>query len=83
MPLLVLLVKPASDYRSWNSNIAGINGKCVCLVFLCVYLAGYMCSPSVLDKDGVSAAAIAGEMVSYLAMKKTSLSQQLTAIYTE
>lgn len=42
-----------------------------------------MCSPSVLDKDGVSAAAIAGEMVSYLAMKKTSLSQQLTAIYTE
>lgn len=50
---------------------------------MCVYLAGYMCSPSVLDKDGVSAAAIAGEMVSYLAMKKTSLSQQLTAIYTE
>lgn len=83
MPLLVLLVKPASDYRSWNLNIAGINGKCVCLVFLWVYLAGYMCSPSVLDKDGVSAAAIAGEMVSYLAVKKTSLSQQLTAIYTE
>lgn len=44
---------------------------------------GYMCSPSVLDKDGVSAAAIAGEMVSYLATKNTSLSQQLTSIYTE
>ncbi|XP_059194138.1 phosphoglucomutase-2 [Centropristis striata] len=44
---------------------------------------GYMCSPSVLDKDGVSAAAIAGEMISYLATKKTNLSQQLTAIYEE
>uniref|UniRef100_A0A8C4IWL6 Phosphoglucomutase 2 n=1 Tax=Dicentrarchus labrax TaxID=13489 RepID=A0A8C4IWL6_DICLA len=44
---------------------------------------GYMCSPSVLDKDGVSAAAIAGEMISYLATKKTILSQQLTAIYDE
>ncbi|XP_019732228.1 phosphopentomutase [Hippocampus comes] len=44
---------------------------------------GYMCSASVLDKDGVSAAAIAGEMVSYLAAKQKSLSQQLTAIYEE
>ncbi|KAM9819097.1 phosphoglucomutase-2 [Syngnathus typhle] len=44
---------------------------------------GYMCSPSVLDKDGVSAAAIAGEMVSYLAAERKSLSQQLTAIYKE
>uniref|UniRef100_A0A8C5IC19 Phosphoglucomutase 2 n=1 Tax=Gouania willdenowi TaxID=441366 RepID=A0A8C5IC19_GOUWI len=44
---------------------------------------GYMCSSSVLDKDGVSAAAIAGEMISYLATKNTSLSQQLTTIYIE
>uniref|UniRef100_A0A7N6BEM4 Phosphoglucomutase 2 n=1 Tax=Anabas testudineus TaxID=64144 RepID=A0A7N6BEM4_ANATE len=44
---------------------------------------GYMCSPSVLDKDGVSAAAIAGEMISYLATKNTSLSQQLSTIYEE
>lgn len=50
---------------------------------VCVYVAGYMCSPSVLDKDGVSAAAIAGEMISYLATKKTSLSQQLTTIFEE
>lgn len=42
-----------------------------------------MCSPSVLDKDGVSAAAIAGEMISFLATKKISLSQQLTTIYEE
>uniref|UniRef100_A0A3B1JXH5 Phosphoglucomutase 2 n=1 Tax=Astyanax mexicanus TaxID=7994 RepID=A0A3B1JXH5_ASTMX len=44
---------------------------------------GYMCSPAVLDKDGVSAAAIAGELVSYLATKNTSLSQQLKCIYDE
>ncbi|XP_011617682.2 phosphopentomutase [Takifugu rubripes] len=44
---------------------------------------GYMCSPSVLDKDGVSAAAIAAEMISYLATKNKSLSQQLTSIYEE
>ncbi|GAA6082681.1 phosphoglucomutase-2, partial [Tachysurus ichikawai] len=44
---------------------------------------GYMCSPAVLDKDGVSAAAIAGEMISYLTSKNTSLSQQLEAIYNE
>uniref|UniRef100_A0A672JDY8 Phosphoglucomutase 2 n=1 Tax=Salarias fasciatus TaxID=181472 RepID=A0A672JDY8_SALFA len=44
---------------------------------------GYMCSPSVLDKDGVSAAAIAGEMVSYLATENISVSQQLTTIYEE
>lgn len=44
---------------------------------------GYMCSPSVLDKDGVSAAAIAGEMISYLATQSISLSQQLTTIYDE
>ncbi|CAG5939293.1 unnamed protein product [Menidia menidia] len=44
---------------------------------------GYMCCNSVLDKDGVSAAAIAGEMASYLATKNQSFSQQLTHIYEE
>ncbi|KAM8880301.1 phosphopentomutase [Spinachia spinachia] len=44
---------------------------------------GYMCSPSVLDKDGVSAAAIAGEMISYLTTKSSTLSQQVTSIYKE
>ncbi|XP_062334270.1 phosphoglucomutase-2 [Osmerus eperlanus] len=44
---------------------------------------GYMCSTAVLDKDGVSAAAIAGEMTSYLATKNTTLSKQLTSIYEE
>uniref|UniRef100_A0A3Q2P759 Phosphoglucomutase 2 n=1 Tax=Fundulus heteroclitus TaxID=8078 RepID=A0A3Q2P759_FUNHE len=41
----------------------------------------YMCCNAVLDKDGVSAAAIAGEMISYLATKNKSLSQQLTTIF--
>ncbi|TFK14837.1 T-cell leukemia homeobox protein 3 [Platysternon megacephalum] len=44
---------------------------------------GYMCSPVVLDKDGVSAAVITAEMSSWLATKNLSLSQQLKAIYDE
>uniref|UniRef100_A0A8C6X985 Phosphoglucomutase 2 n=1 Tax=Naja naja TaxID=35670 RepID=A0A8C6X985_NAJNA len=44
---------------------------------------GYMCSPVVLDKDGVSAAVITAEMSSFLAMKNVTLSQQLKNIYTE
>lgn len=42
-----------------------------------------MCSPVVLDKDGVSAAVIAAEMSSFLGTKNISLSQQLKAIYNE
>lgn len=76
MPLDTLLLKEvAADYSSWRF----IQSKSE----LCVCVAGYMCSPSVLDKDGVSAAAIAGEMISFLATKKISLSQQLTTIYEE
>lgn len=79
MPLHTLLVKERSDYSSWRfKHTRSEELKCVC-----VCVAGYMCSPSVLDKDGVSAAAIAGEMISYLATKNTSLSQQLTAIFEE
>lgn len=48
--------------------------------FFCL---GYMCSPAVLDKDGVSAAVIAAEMSSFLATKNLSLSQQLKAVYEE
>ncbi|XP_035272589.1 phosphoglucomutase-2 [Anguilla anguilla] len=44
---------------------------------------GYMCCPAVLDKDGVSAAAIAAELTSYISKQGSSLSQQLTAIYEE
>ncbi|EMP35877.1 Phosphoglucomutase-2 [Chelonia mydas] len=44
---------------------------------------GYMCSPVVLDKDGVSAAVITAEMSSWLATKNLSLSLQLKAIYDE
>lgn len=44
---------------------------------------GYMCSPAVLDKDGVSAAAIVAECASYLHAKGHTLSQQLSAIYEQ
>ncbi|XP_067845051.1 phosphoglucomutase-2 isoform X2 [Heptranchias perlo] len=44
---------------------------------------GYMSTEFVLDKDGVSAAAIVAESASYLATKNTTLSQQLRAIYEE
>uniref|UniRef100_A0A7M4ECV3 Phosphoglucomutase 2 n=2 Tax=Crocodylus porosus TaxID=8502 RepID=A0A7M4ECV3_CROPO len=44
---------------------------------------GYMCSPAVLDKDGVSAAVIAAEMSSFLATKNLSLAQQLKAVYEQ
>lgn len=53
------------------------------LFFVCSVVVGYMCSPAVLDKDGVSAAAIAGEFVSYLASKNRTLSHQLRSIYEE
>ncbi|XP_067893079.1 phosphoglucomutase-2 [Heterodontus francisci] len=42
---------------------------------------GYMSTEFVLDKDGVSAAAIVAESASYLATKNTTLTQQLKAIY--
>ncbi|XP_028902350.1 phosphoglucomutase-2 [Ornithorhynchus anatinus] len=44
---------------------------------------GYMCSSYVLDKDGVSAAAITAELASFLDTKNISLSQQLKNIYVE
>ncbi|XP_060939848.1 phosphoglucomutase-2 [Limanda limanda] len=56
-------------------------GKSV--VFAFEEAIGYMCSPCVLDKDGVSAAAIAGELISYLATKNIGLSQQLTTVYEQ
>lgn len=52
-------------------------------IFFGCFVVGYMCSPAVLDKDGVSAAAIAGEFVSYLASKNITLSHQLRSIYEE
>uniref|UniRef100_A0A8K9X7P1 Phosphoglucomutase 2 n=1 Tax=Oncorhynchus mykiss TaxID=8022 RepID=A0A8K9X7P1_ONCMY len=66
-----------------------LQGTCVVKDWVCApplaprCVAGYMCGSAVLDKDGVSAAAIAGEMTSYLAAKNITLSQQLTAVYEE
>ncbi|XP_078457241.1 phosphopentomutase [Lampetra planeri] len=44
---------------------------------------GFMCGTTVLDKDGVSAAAVAAEMAIHLATKKLTLTKQLTLIYEE
>lgn len=44
---------------------------------------GYMATEFVLDKDGVSAAAIVAEMASFLACKNITLNGQLKAIYEE
>uniref|UniRef100_A0AAV2LHI4 TBC1 domain family member 4 n=1 Tax=Knipowitschia caucasica TaxID=637954 RepID=A0AAV2LHI4_KNICA len=68
----------------WMGNRARVlldQGKTVLFAF--EEAIGYMCSTSVLDKDGVSAAAIAGEMVSYLATKNITASQQLTTIFND
>lgn len=42
-----------------------------------------MATEFVLDKDGVSAAAIVAEMASFLACKNITLNGQLKAIYEE
>lgn len=42
---------------------------------------GYMCGSTVLDKDGVTAAAVVAELVNYLYSNQTTLSQQLQIIY--
>ena len=40
-----------------------------------------MCGTTVLDKDGVSAAAVCAEMAAYLKQQDLTLSQQLNMIY--
>lgn len=77
MPLDTHSYKKKQQLPALTGNLLiGLNCRRVCV-------AGYMCCNSVLDKDGVSAAAIAAEMVSYLATKNKALSQQLTSIYEE
>ncbi|KAF5295359.1 hypothetical protein FQR65_LT01549 [Abscondita terminalis] len=44
---------------------------------------GFMCGTTVLDKDGISAAAVLATMASYLNHHNLSLSQQLEEIYNE
>ncbi|XP_053560037.1 phosphopentomutase [Bombina bombina] len=66
----------------WMGNRAKLlidQGKTVLFAF--EEAIGYMCCPFVLDKDGVSAAAIAAEMASYLATKNTTLTKQLNSIF--
>ena len=40
-----------------------------------------MCGTDVIDKDGVSAATMAGQLAAYLASTKTTFTQKLEEIY--
>jgi len=42
---------------------------------------GFMCGTEVLDKDGVSAVAVIGELIAYLETKEMDLTDQLEEIY--
>jgi len=44
---------------------------------------GFMCGTAVLDKDGVSAAAVIGELIAFLNAKDMTLLDQLNSIYLE
>lgn len=44
---------------------------------------GFMCGTTVLDKDGVSAAAVMAEFASYLYAQNSTLEKQLEAIYAK
>lgn len=43
--------------------------------------AGFLCGSWLLDKDGVSSAAVVAELASYLYHRKLTLNQQLHNIY--
>lgn len=42
---------------------------------------GFMCRDTVLDKDGISAAVHAGELISFLYSRRETLVGRLTTIY--
>ncbi|KAF5285637.1 hypothetical protein FQA39_LY16543 [Lamprigera yunnana] len=53
------------------------------IIFAFEEAIGFMCGTTVLDKDGVSAAAVMATMATYLHHHNLSLSQQLDEIYNE
>ncbi|XP_043854424.1 glucose 1,6-bisphosphate synthase isoform X1 [Dromiciops gliroides] len=55
------------------------NGKEVLFAF--EESIGFLCGTFVLDKDGVSAAAVVAEMATYLETRNVTLAQQLTKVY--
>ena len=44
---------------------------------------GYMCGSTVLDKDGVSSAAVSAEMAAYLYRNNSTLKKKLEDIYKQ
>ncbi|KAK3794868.1 hypothetical protein RRG08_001019 [Elysia crispata] len=66
----------------WMGNIAdGLLKKGKHVLFAFEEAIGYMCGSTVLDKDGVIAAAVVAELVNHLYTNQGSLSQQLEVIY--
>jgi len=47
-------------------------------VYVC---EGFMCGTSVVDKDGISAAAVTAEMTAYLASQGTTVLQHLSHLH--
>lgn len=68
----------------WMGNVSDKliqEGKTV--IFAFEEAIGFMCGSVVLDKDGVSAAVVAAEMISELYEQNLTLSQQLENIYSK
>ena len=47
----------------------------------CISLLGFMFGTNVLDKDGISAAAVLAEMATYLSSQGVTLTEQLNNLY--
>ncbi|XP_068120744.1 glucose 1,6-bisphosphate synthase [Hyperolius riggenbachi] len=66
----------------WIGNRAkDLSDKGKTVLFAFEESIGYMCGTAVLDKDGVSAAAVVAEMATYLDSVGMNLEQQLVQIY--
>ncbi|RUS90294.1 hypothetical protein EGW08_001983, partial [Elysia chlorotica] len=66
----------------WMGNIGdGLLKEGKHVLFAFEEAIGYMCGSTVLDKDGVTTAAVVAELVNHLYSNQGSLSQQLEVIY--
>ena len=83
IPILIFfLYQETLTGFKWMGNRADAvlkKGKTVLFAF--EEAIGFMCGSSVLDKDGVSAAAVCAEMATYVYGQGLTLGQQLEKIY--
>lgn len=81
--VLLILQETLTGFK-WMGNRADAllkEGKTVLFAF--EEAIGFMCGSCVLDKDGVSAAAVCAEMATYVYNQGLTLSKQLEKIYQE